>query len=128
MLAGARGRVVEIGAGTGANLEHYPRTIEQLVCTEPEEPMATRLRRNAAGSGLNVRVVEAPAEDLPLEDDSFDTAVATLALCTVNDPAATPAALSRVLRPGGKLLFIEHVRAKVLPIVRPLLTGVAVAR
>jgi ubiquinone/menaquinone biosynthesis C-methylase UbiE len=111
MLAGAQGRVVEIGSGTGANLEHYPRTIEELVCTEPEEPMAERLREKAARSGLPVRVVTAPAERLPFEDDTFDTAVAALVLCTVDDPERTLAELARVLRPGGRFVFMEHVRS-----------------
>ena len=111
MLAGATGRVIEIGSGTGANLEHYPDTIDELVCTEPEEPMARRLREKAARSGLPVRVVEAPAEELPFDDDSFDTAVAALVLCTVTDPEATLAELARVLRPGGRFVFMEHVRA-----------------
>jgi ubiquinone/menaquinone biosynthesis C-methylase UbiE len=111
MLAGASGRVVEIGAGTGVNLEHYPRSIDELVCTEPEEPMARRLRKKAQGSDLNVNVVHAPAEKLPFEDDSFDTAVATLVLCTVTDPSRSLAELARVLRPGGRFVFIEHVRA-----------------
>jgi ubiquinone/menaquinone biosynthesis C-methylase UbiE len=112
LLSGATGRVVEIGSGTGVNLEHYPRSIDELVCTEPEEPMAKRLRRKAGASGLNVSVVHAPAEELPFEDDSFDTAVATLVLCTVEDPARSLRELARVLRPGGRLIFIEHVRAQ----------------
>jgi ubiquinone/menaquinone biosynthesis C-methylase UbiE len=112
MLAGAAGRVVEIGSGTGANLEHYPRTIEELVCTEPEAPMARRLREKAERSGLPVRVVEAPAEQLPFEDDSFDTAVAALVLCTVTDPGRTLDEIARVLRPGGRFIFMEHVRAQ----------------
>src|SRR5947208_368977 len=112
LLSETRGRVLEIGAGTGVNLQHYPRSIDELVCTEPEEPMARRLRRKAEGSGLNVRVVEAPAESLPLDDDSFDTAVATLVLCTVSDPARALREIDRVLRPGGRLIFIEHVRAQ----------------
>ena len=111
MLAGAHGRVVEIGAGTGVNLQHYPRSIDALVCTEPEEPMARRLRRKVAETDLSVSVVEAPAESLPLADDSFDTAVATLVLCTVADPAGALREIARVLRPGGRLIFIEHVRA-----------------
>jgi len=111
MLADVSGRVVEIGSGTGVNLQHYPSTIDELVCTEPEEPMAKRLRRRAAESGLAVQVVQAGAEDLPFDDDSFDTAVATLVLCTVPDPAAALRELSRVLKPGGRLIFIEHVRA-----------------
>ena len=111
MLAGASGRVVEIGSGTGANLPHYPRTIEELVCTEPEEPMARRLREKAAGSGLPVRVVEAPAEELPFDDDSFDTAVAALVLCTVTDPDRTLTEIARVLKPGGRFIFMEHVRS-----------------
>lgn len=111
LLAGARGRVVEIGSGTGVNLEHYPRSVDEVVCTEPEEPMAKRLRRKALASDLNVSVVHAPAEALPFGDDSFDTAVATLVLCTVTDPPAALTELARVLRPGGRLIFIEHVRA-----------------
>jgi ubiquinone/menaquinone biosynthesis C-methylase UbiE len=111
LLAGASGAVVEIGAGTGVNLPHYPSAVERIVCTEPEEPMARRLRRKAVDSGLAVEVVEAPAERLPFEDDSFDTAVATLVLCTVTDPAAALRELARVPRPGGRLIFIEHVRS-----------------
>ena len=111
LLGEASGRVIEIGSGTGANLEHYPRTIEELVCTEPEEPMARRLRGKAADTDLRVRIVEAGAEKLPFEDDSFDTAVATLVLCTVSDPTKALSELARVLKPGGRLIFIEHVRA-----------------
>jgi ubiquinone/menaquinone biosynthesis C-methylase UbiE len=111
MLAGAHGRVVEIGSGTGANLEHYPSSIDELVCTEPEEPMARRLERKAGSSPLNVSVVHAPAEKLPFENDSFDTAVATLVLCTVTDQARSLDEIGRVLKPGGRLIFLEHVRA-----------------
>jgi ubiquinone/menaquinone biosynthesis C-methylase UbiE len=111
MLAGVTGRVVEIGSGTGANLAHYPRTIDELVCTEPEEPMAKRLREKVAGSGLPVRVVNAPAEELPFEDDSFDIAVAALVLCTVSDPRRAVDEVARVLKPGGRFIFMEHVRS-----------------
>lgn len=111
LLAGVHGRVLEIGGGTGANLAHYPPDVEELVVAEPEEPMARRLERKAGNGRLAVRVVRAPAESLPLEDESFDFAVSTLVLCTVRDQAAALAEIRRVLRPGGKLLFLEHVRA-----------------
>ncbi len=112
LLANARGRVLEIGAGTGLNLSHYPDTVEQLVLAEPEAPMARRLERRLAESGRQGRVMLAPAESLPLEDDSVDTVVATLVLCTVNDPQRALAEIDRVLRPGGRLLFLEHVRSQ----------------
>jgi len=112
LLAEARGRVVELGAGTGANLELYPQAVEELVLVEPDPHMSKRLRPRLANSGRPASVVEAPAEQLPLDADSFDTAVVTLVLCTVPDPVATLAEITRVLRPGGHLLFIEHVRAE----------------
>jgi ubiquinone/menaquinone biosynthesis C-methylase UbiE len=111
LLSRAQGRVIEVGAGTGANLSHYPAEIEEMVLTEPEEPMAKRLEGKLHDSGREGRVVRAPGESLPFADDSFDTAVSTLALCTVGDPDATLAELRRVLRPGGRLLFLEHVRS-----------------
>jgi ubiquinone/menaquinone biosynthesis C-methylase UbiE len=110
LLSGATGRVLEIGAGTGLNLEHYPGEVEELVLAEPDGSMADRLEARLAGSP-HVRVVRMPAESLPFEDASFDTVVSTLVLCTVTDPQAALAEVRRVLAPGGKLLFWEHVRA-----------------
>jgi SAM-dependent methyltransferase len=112
LLAGAGGRVLELGAGTGVNLDHYSGELEELVLVEPDPHMAKRLRARLAASPRQATVVEAPAERLPLPDASFDTAVATLVLCTVPDPAAALAELRRVLVPGGRLLLIEHVRAE----------------
>jgi SAM-dependent methyltransferase len=111
LLAEARGRTVELGAGTGANLGLYPDGVE-LVLTEPDPHMAKRLRAKLSEAGRGEEVLEAPAERLPLADDSADTVVATLVLCTIPDPAAALAETARVLRPGGKLLFIEHVRSE----------------
>jgi SAM-dependent methyltransferase len=112
LLAGASGRVVDLGAGTGVNIDLFPESVEELVLAEPDPHMAKRLRAKLAASGRNASVVEAPAERLPFEDDSFDTAVATLVLCTIPDPAAALQEAARVLRPGGLLLFIEHVRSR----------------
>jgi ubiquinone/menaquinone biosynthesis C-methylase UbiE len=112
LLADASGAVLELGAGTGVNLEHYPPEIERLVLTEPDPHMARRLRKQAEESGrTGVEVVEAGAESLPFGPDEFDTAVATLVLCTVPDPGAALAEVARVLKPGGRMLFMEHVRA-----------------
>jgi ubiquinone/menaquinone biosynthesis C-methylase UbiE len=112
LLADARGRTVEVGAGTGANLDRYPEAVSELVLAEPDPHMVSKLRPRAAGWGRPVSLVEAPAESLPFEDSSFDTAVFTLVLCTVPDPAAALAEVARVLKPDGALLFLEHVRAE----------------
>lgn len=111
LLAAARGSVIEIGAGTGVNLQHYTPSVEELVLVEPEEPMAKRLERKLEQASLPARVVRAPAEELPLPDSSFDHAVCTLVLCTVSDQARALSELRRVLKPGGVLLFLEHVRS-----------------
>ncbi|HSD23538.1 MAG TPA: class I SAM-dependent methyltransferase [Solirubrobacterales bacterium] len=111
LLSRADGRVLELGAGTGLNLDHYPEDIEQLVLTEPAAPMVSKLERRAKRSGNDSRIVLAPAEQLPFEDDSFDTVVSTLVLCTVDDPRRAIREVARVLRPGGQLLFLEHVRS-----------------
>ena len=111
LLSNARGRVLEIGAGTGLNLRHYPDSVEELVLAEPAEPMAARLERRRSRAGRAARVVQAPAEELPFQDDSFDTVVSTLVLCTVVDPARALGEIQRVLKPGGRLLFCEHIRS-----------------
>jgi ubiquinone/menaquinone biosynthesis C-methylase UbiE len=111
LLAGVAGRVLEIGAGTGANLLFYGPAVESLTLTEPEIPMVRRLQRKAGEQAPAATVLRAPAEDLPFEDDCFDVAVSTLVLCGVDDQPRALRELRRVLRPGGQLLFIEHVRA-----------------
>jgi ubiquinone/menaquinone biosynthesis C-methylase UbiE len=111
LLARVRGRVLEIGGGTGANLPYYGAAVTELVVTEPEEPMARRLERKLSGFSLPARVVRAPAEALPLEDGSFDYVVSTLVLCTVEDPQRALGEIRRLLAPEGELVFMEHVRS-----------------
>jgi ubiquinone/menaquinone biosynthesis C-methylase UbiE len=111
LIGRTSGRVLEIGGGTGANLPFYGEGIEELVITEPEEPMARRLQRKLASYSLPARVVRAPAEELPFEDGSFDSVISTLVLCTVDDPARALGESHRVLKPGGQLVFLEHVRS-----------------
>jgi ubiquinone/menaquinone biosynthesis C-methylase UbiE len=112
VLAQASGRTIDLGAGTGANLGLYPEAVTDLVLAEPDPHMLKQLRAKVGEEEAGVEVVEAPAEDLPFADSSFDTAVFTLVLCTVPNPDAALAEVGRVLRPGGKLLFVEHVRSE----------------
>jgi len=110
LLAGARGDVLEIGGGTGANLAHYPRAgVERVVVVEPDGAMRRRLLKRLAVAPVPVEVHETGIDDAPFADGSFDTVVSTLVLCTVPDPAAALDTVRRLLRPGGSLLFLEHV-------------------
>jgi ubiquinone/menaquinone biosynthesis C-methylase UbiE len=111
LLESAQGRVLEIGAGTGANLPLYGPSVEMLTVTEPEAPMARRLARRLREQSRAAELVEAGAERLPLADARFDTVVSTLVLCTVVDPLRALREVWRVLKPGGQFLFIEHVRS-----------------
>ncbi len=112
LLADARGATLEIGAGTGLNLAHYPAGLDELVLAEPGARIGDHIDLDRGPVGVPKRLVEAPAEYLPFGDGSFDTVVATLVLCTVTDPQRAVAEAARVLRPGGRLLFLEHVRAE----------------
>ena len=109
LLAGARGAVLEIG-GTGANLAHY-RNVDRVTIAEPDRFMRNRIGPKLEEARVPVEVSAAGAEALPYPDGSFDTVVSTLVLCTVPDQEAALDEVRRVLRPGGRLLFIEHVRA-----------------
>ena len=111
LVAAAQGATLELGAGTGLNLRHYPAAVTDLVLAEPDRHMARRLRARLSEAGRPAEVVEAPAERLPFEDGRFDTVVVTLVLCTVRDPARALDEIARVLKSGGRLLFLEHVRA-----------------
>ena len=113
LLAGAQGRTLELGAGTGLNLAHYTDAVTELVLTEPDPYMARRLRKrlhDEPPAPGRVEVVEAPAERLPFEDGSFDSVVSTLVLCSVESPGAAVGEIARVLKPEGRFLCLEHVR------------------
>lgn len=111
-LAQAAGDVLEIGGGTGSNLPYYGPAVTSLTISEPEAPMLRRLEKKVREQGSTTRVVRAPAEDLPFPDGSFDTVVSTLVLCGVADQPRALREIRRVLRPGGRLVFIEHVRSE----------------
>jgi ubiquinone/menaquinone biosynthesis C-methylase UbiE len=110
LLAGARGAVLEIGGGTGANLVHY-RDVDRVTIAEPDPFMRSRIGPKLEDARVPVEVLSAGVEALPFPDGSFDTVVSTLVLCTVPDQESALDEVRRVLRPGGRLLFIEHVRA-----------------
>jgi ubiquinone/menaquinone biosynthesis C-methylase UbiE len=112
LLADASGGVLEIGGGTGANLSWYGPAVGSLTVTEPQPPMLRRLERAVRERRPGTRVLRAPAEDLPFEDGSFDVVVSTLVLCGVDDQPRALRELRRVLRPGGRLLFLEHLRSE----------------
>jgi len=107
LLTQARGDVLEIGGGTGANLPHY-HSVDQVTVAEPDTEMRARLERRLGGLDLQVDLSAAPAENLPFPDASFDTVISTLVLCTVDDPDRAVREIRRVLRPGGQFLFLEH--------------------
>jgi ubiquinone/menaquinone biosynthesis C-methylase UbiE len=112
LLAGLSGRVVEIGAGNGMNFRHYPATVEEVVALEPEAYLREKAENAALSAPVPVTVRDGVAEPLPFDDESFDAAVASLVLCTVPDPGRALAELRRVLKPGGELRFLEHVRSE----------------
>lgn len=112
LLARARGRTLELGAGTGANLGFYPGRVTELVLTEPDAHMRAQLERKAGSECPDAEIVPAGAERLPFPDSSFDTVVATLVLCTIPAPRKALKEASRVLKPDGRLLFLEHVRSE----------------
>ncbi|MGZ4381990.1 MAG: class I SAM-dependent methyltransferase [Gaiellaceae bacterium] len=109
LVASLDGDVLEIGAGTGLNIAHY-RDARRVVALEPDLAYTRRLRERAAESRVPVEIVKGTGEALPFPDASFDHVVVTLALCSVTDLGRTLAEILRVLRPGGSLEFLEHVR------------------
>ncbi|MDP3274226.1 MAG: class I SAM-dependent methyltransferase [Deltaproteobacteria bacterium] len=112
LLGPLRGHVVEVGAGTGANLAHYPSDLASLTLCEPDAHMRAKLQHNIAQSASReTSILDASVESLPMQDASVDVIVCTLVLCSVSDPALALKSFARVLRPGGSLVYIEHVAA-----------------
>ena len=110
IVGGARGRVLEVGAGTGVNFVYYNDHAEEVVATEPDPYMLERARRRLEDAGCPIELRQASAEELPFADGSFDTVVSTLVMCTVSNPLRALAEVRRVLKPSGELRLFEHVR------------------
>lgn len=122
----ATGQVLEVGAGTGANLPYFAKA-DKVVATEPDPYMMKRARKRLAELGAtNIELAQHPAEELPFEDGSFDSAVSTMVFCSVRDPIKALAEIRRVLKPSGSFRFIEHVRpdgglkARIFDFITPL--------
>lgn len=118
LLAGLRGRVLEVGAGNGSSFAHYPPTVSEVVALEPEPYLRARAELAANAAAIPVSVREGLAEKLPAEAATFDAAVTSIVLCSVTDLALALSELRRVLRAGGELRFFEHVRSDRLPKAR----------
>lgn len=110
LVAGLSGRVIEVGAGHGANFAHYPSGVTEVVAVEPEPTLRALAQETARTAPVPVVVVAGTAEELP--DEQFDAAVTSLVLCSVRDQAVALAEIRRVLRIGGSLRFYEHVVPK----------------
>lgn len=111
LLAETHGRVLEIGAGTGLNLPHYPDHVTELVLCEPDPNMRRKLERRVRETAprMSVQIIDAHAEALPFDEGVFDCAVSTLVLCSVHQPSRALGEIRRVLRPDGLFTFLEHV-------------------
>ena len=110
MAGGASGRVLELGAGTGANFAYYGPGAEEIFAIEPDPHMLERARGRAGEAPRPIDLRQASAEEIPFEDASFDTVVSTLVMCSVNDPLRALSEARRVLKPSGKLRLYDHVR------------------
>jgi ubiquinone/menaquinone biosynthesis C-methylase UbiE len=109
LLAGLHGRVVEVGSGIGSNFAHYPSTVTEVIAIEPEPYLRAKSEEAAASAPVPVKVVDALADALPVEDASLDAGVVSLVLCSVPDQDAALRELHRAIKPGGELRFYEHV-------------------
>lgn len=112
VLSQVFGKVLEIGFGTGLNLPHYPNTVTWLTAIEPGHLLAKRVAERSANLSMPVEIFRHRAETLPWEDARFDCAVSTWTLCTIRDPLRALNEIRRVLKPGGKFVFLEHGRSE----------------
>lgn len=112
LIAGLRGRVIEVGCGDGRNFQHYPPAVSGVLAVEPDATARAEGRERAADASVPIEIVEGVASPLPAEDASFDAAVLVWVLCSVPDPGSALQELRRVLVPGGELRFYEHVRSE----------------
>lgn len=137
-LAAATGSVLEVGAGSGENFAFYPDAVTEVLAVEPEPYLREHARRRSAEARVDVTVIEGSAEDLPAPDASVDTVVTSLVLCSVGDLDRAVSEVRRVLKPGGRLALLEHVRApserlarwqdRITPVWRRLFAGCHVNR
>ena len=104
----AQGRVLEVGIGSGLNFPYYGAAVSEVVGVDPSRGLQKRAKARAAGLSFSVRHVDASAEAMPLEGASFDTALTTWSLCSIPNPIAALHEIRRALKPGGRLLFVEH--------------------
>jgi ubiquinone/menaquinone biosynthesis C-methylase UbiE len=111
LLSELTGEVLEIGAGTGLNVSHYGPGVARLVLAEPDRFMRPKLQQRAQLTKVPVEVVDSGVDPLAFPDESFDVVVSTLVLCSVPDVEAALAEIHRVLRPGGRFIYLEHVAA-----------------
>ncbi|HKW86737.1 MAG TPA: class I SAM-dependent methyltransferase [Nitrospiraceae bacterium] len=110
-LTSLHGNVLEIGFGTGLNLPHYPKTVTWLTALDPANLLPEIVAQRSAELSFPVEVLHMSAEKLPFEDGRFDCAVSTWTLCTITDAVAALREVQRVLKPGGKFVFLEHGRS-----------------
>lgn len=118
LLEGVTGRVIEVGCGNGMNFRHYPPGVTSVLAVEPEPYLRARAEESAADAPVEITIVDGVAEELPADDGAFDVGVASLVLCSVEEPARALSELHRVIRPGGQLRFFEHVRADTTGLAR----------
>lgn len=107
-LAAVEGEILEIGVGTGLNLPHYPPHIRRIVTVDPNPGMNKRLQRRIDQTGMEVDKRVISSEELPFDEGTFDCVVSTITLCSIPDATRAMSELYRVLRPGGRILFLEH--------------------